>query len=125
MRKWLPMRRAKGSFCSTSSTVRPFSLVEPHDDVADLAHDVRLDTFGGLVEDQHLGIDDQRAADGQLLLLAAGQVAAAATGHALEHGKELEDLSGMSRRPSARAASPVRRFSSTVSCEKISRPCGT
>jgi hypothetical protein len=44
----------------------------------DVLDDRRLDAFGGLVEQQHLGFGDQCAGDRELLLLAAGQVAALA-----------------------------------------------
>ena len=69
---------------------------------------------------------DQRAADGELLLLAAGKVAAAPVQHVLQHGEEIEDLVGhialgrAERRDSRSRDSPC-----TVSSGKISRPCGT
>ena len=83
------------------------------------------------------GLDDQRAADRQLLLLAAGEVAAPAAQHGLEDREQLEDLvgdpalaraagrrsrsagsprrsaAGRSRGPAARSAMP-RRARSTV-----------
>src|SRR6266851_3435283 len=43
----------------------------------DLLADQRCQAFGGLVEDQELGIGHQRAADRQHLLLAAGELVAA------------------------------------------------
>jgi hypothetical protein len=43
------------------------------------------------------GPGSQRARDGQLLLLAAGQVAAAAAEHLLEHREQLEQLAGNRR----------------------------
>ncbi len=46
-----------------------------------------LDAFGRFVEDEKLRAGDESAADGELLLLAAGQIAAAAREHALQHGK--------------------------------------
>src|SRR5688500_15870920 len=54
-------------------------FVQTQDDIADLVNDVRLDAFGGLIEDQQAGFEHQRAPDGELLLLAAGQIAAAST----------------------------------------------
>ncbi len=45
--------------------------------LGEVLDDRRLDAFGRLVEQQHLGVAGQRARDGELLLLAAGQVAAA------------------------------------------------
>ena len=47
------------------------------DDPADVLDDARLDAFGRLVEDQQLRAGRQRARDRELLLLAAGEVAAA------------------------------------------------
>ena len=43
----------------------------------DVLHDRRLDSFGGLVEQQELGPRDERACDGELLLLATGEISAA------------------------------------------------
>src|SRR5216683_1059594 len=43
----------------------------------DVLHDGRLDPLGGLVEQEQLGAGDQRARDGELLLLAPGEVAPA------------------------------------------------
>ena len=68
-----------------------FFFVEPEDDVADFVDDIGLDAFGGLVEDQQLRLKDERPAYGELLLLSAGEVAAAAVQHLLEHGKQIED----------------------------------
>jgi len=48
--------------------------------------------FGGLIQDQQAWLQHQRAADGELLLLSAGQVAAAPAQHFLQHRKQLEDL---------------------------------
>ena len=68
----------------------------------------------------------ERAPDGELLLLAAGQVAAAPAQHGFQHREELEDLVGHRfRRSRFSGAKPVSRFSRTVSSGKISRPCGT
>ena len=52
------------------------------DGAADVLDDRGLDAFGRLVEQQQLRPHDQRAADRQLLLLAAGQIAAAPAQHA-------------------------------------------
>jgi hypothetical protein len=40
--------------------------------IFDLLHDIGLDAFGGLVQEQEFWLPGQRAADGELLLLAAG-----------------------------------------------------
>ncbi len=56
-------------------------LVQTNDDVANFADDVGLDAFGGLVQNQQARIQYQGATNRQLLLLAAGQVAAPALQH--------------------------------------------
>src|SRR5690606_13532868 len=61
---------------------------------ADLLDHRGLDAFGGLVEDQQARAAGQGAADSQLLLLAAGEVAAAAVLHFLEHREQLVDELG-------------------------------
>ena len=48
-------------------------LVDAAHDAEDLGHDQRRQAEGGLVQQQQLGPQHQRAADGQHLLLAAGQ----------------------------------------------------
>jgi hypothetical protein len=53
--------------------------------------DVRLDAFGGLVENQERGLEHQRAPDGELLLLTAREIASATLAHALQHRKEIEN----------------------------------
>src|SRR5450432_159959 len=67
----------------------PF-LDKPDDDLADLVDDVGLNPLGGLVEDQQLRIERQRAPHRQLLLLPAGEIAAPAPQHLLEHGEKRE-----------------------------------
>ena len=44
------------------------------DDVEDLADQLRVERRGGLVEEQHLGLQGERAGDGDALLLAAGEL---------------------------------------------------
>src|SRR5688572_16668872 len=66
-------------------------LVELGQDVTDLMHDVGLDALRRLVQDEQLGLRHQRAPDGQLLLLATRQIAAAAVQHLLQHGKITKD----------------------------------
>ena len=61
---------------STASPVRFQAVQRPPDF---LAHH-RRQALGGLVQDQQARIGQQRAADGQHLLLAAGQVAAQVAG---------------------------------------------
>ena len=50
--------------------------VEAQDDLLDLLDDRWLDAFGRLIEQQHFRLGGERARDGELLLLAAGQDAA-------------------------------------------------
>ncbi len=59
---------------------------------ADLLDHRRLDAFGRFVEDQQLRLAGQRAADRQLLLLAAGEIAAAPLLHLAQHREQLVDL---------------------------------
>src|SRR5215471_1165813 len=70
----------------------PGLSIETQDDVADLVDDVRLDAFGGFVEDQQLRFEDERSADRQLLLLTAGKISALPPQHLLQHRKEREDV---------------------------------
>ena len=88
--------------------------------------DVGLDALGRLVEDQELRLERQRAPDGQLLLLAAREIAAAPLEHLFSTGNSVEDaFAGMSR------AAPVGREPDAQvlldgrGAAKISRPCGT
>src|SRR5882672_8438905 len=52
-------------------------LVQRQQRVANLMDDIRLDTLGWFIEQQHLGTDGERACDRELLLLPAGQQAGA------------------------------------------------
>lgn len=61
------------------------------DDRADLLDHRRLDAFRGFVEDQQSRLAGQGAADRQLLLLAAGEVAAAALFHFAQDREQLVD----------------------------------
>jgi hypothetical protein len=53
------------------------AAAEKVDDAADVFDDAWLDSLGGLIEDEETRLHDKGAADGELLLLAAGEVAAA------------------------------------------------
>src|SRR6266576_6080612 len=55
---------------------------------ANQVNDVRLDAFGRLVEDEDFRIGQERAGDGELLLLAAAEDAAFALKHFFEHRKQ-------------------------------------
>ncbi len=56
------------------------------DDAANLLDDVGLDALGRLIEQQDFRAHDHGTGDGELLLLAAGKIAAAARGHIFEDG---------------------------------------
>src|SRR5580692_7619660 len=58
------------------------------DGAADILDDRRLDALGRLVEQEQPRPHHQRAADGELLLLAARKVAAAPAQHGFEHRKQ-------------------------------------
>ena len=66
------------------------------DDALDVLDDRRLYAFSGFIQNQYFGLHHQRPANGELLLLAAGQVAATARLHGCEHRKHLIDLRGNS-----------------------------
>ena len=83
-----------------------------------------MNTFCRLIQNEHLGLSQQGSADGQLLLLTAREHAAFAREKFLENRKEGdpfgECVGFLSLRHSA-----TNRFSSTVRCGKMPRPCGT
>jgi hypothetical protein len=58
----------------------PAGLVEPGEQVPEVASRLRVERRGRLVEEQHLGVVDQRAGDREPLGLAAGQVLDPAVG---------------------------------------------
>jgi hypothetical protein len=62
------------------------------DDAGDVLDDTRLDALRRFVEDQQSGARRECAGDGELLLLATGEIAAAAAQELAEDGKEVEDL---------------------------------
>ena len=68
-----------------------FFLIQPQHDIADFVNDVGLNAFGRLIENQQLRLEHQRAADRELLLLAAREIAAAPVQHLLQHRKQIED----------------------------------
>ena len=67
-------------------------LAQMDDRAADVLDDRGLDALGRLVEDEEFRPRHQGAGDGELLLLAAGEIAAAPAEHVGEHGKERENL---------------------------------
>ena len=70
------------------------ALRELADRALDVLDDGWLDAFGRLVQDQQLWAQRERAADRELLLLTAGQVAAPAIQHVLQHREHFVDESG-------------------------------
>src|SRR5580692_1481449 len=62
------------------------------DGAADILDDRRLNAFGRLVEQKEPRPHHQRAADGELLLLAARKVAAAPAQHGFEHREQREHV---------------------------------
>ncbi len=70
------------------------------------------------------GPREQRAADGELLLLAAREHAALAAEQLLQRGKELERVVERGRAAAAEQR-PSGGSPRTVRCGKISRPWGT
>src|SRR6202795_1841051 len=64
------------------------------DGAADILDDRRLDAFGRLVEQEEPRPHHQGAADGELLLLAARQVAAAPPQHGLQHREQRKYVVG-------------------------------
>ena len=65
-------------------------MVEPQQNIADLLNDIGLDALGRLIQNQQLGVEHQGAADGQLLLLPARQVAAPPAQHLFQDRKEVK-----------------------------------
>src|SRR5450830_1281142 len=72
-------------------------LAQQPDHPFDILDDGRLDALGRLVQDDQLGLLQQRGGDRQLLLLAAGQVAAAPVQHLAQHGEQLQHLAADGR----------------------------
>ena len=70
------------------------ALAQEGDGAADVLDHRGLDAFGRLVEYQQLGPHGERPADGELLLLATGEIATAALQHRIEHREEFEHLVG-------------------------------
>ena len=82
---------------------QPRLAIQLQDDVADVVDDVRLDSFGGFVQDEQLRLEHEGARDRKLLLLPARQVAAAPLQHLLQHREEVEDLRRNHPPPAPRA----------------------
>ena len=110
-------------FCSISRMRSPSSssVLNDLDQVLD---DRRREPLGGLVHDQQLRVRQERAADREHLLLAAGELRAAVL---LALGEAREELVDRGRRPARRRAAArriMRRCSSTESDGNSRRPCG-
>src|SRR4051794_9192549 len=67
-------------------------LVQAHNHVLDLLHDVRLNSLRRFIEQNNLWVRQHRTGKGELLLLAAGQIAAAPIEEFLQDRKQLEYL---------------------------------
>src|SRR5690606_35066330 len=85
---------------------QPELAVELANHVADLRDDARLNAFGRLVEEQQARLEHERARDRELLLLAAGEIAAAPLQHRAQHGEEIEHEIGKPLRADAADAEP-------------------
>src|SRR5581483_2884437 len=68
------------------------ALTEVFQRITDILDDRGLDAFGRLVEHEHLWPRHKRTSDRELLLLAAGQIAATAAQHILQHREKRENL---------------------------------
>ena len=103
--------------------VMPCSLVEAHDHVLDLLDDVGLNSLSWFVEQDNLRVGQHRAGNGELLLLTAGQIAAAAIQNSFSTGNRSNTLS--SSAPASpglrRAKMPSFRFSRTVNRGRMPR----
>ena len=99
----------------------PTLAVEFQEDIANLVHDIRLNAFGGLIQNQQLRFKNQRAPDCELLLLSAGQIAPRRPRICFNTGTN-RTPAGNRARAVLRTLRPTRRFSSTVSCGNISAP---
>ena len=86
--------RTKLSTCSQTTMQMLRMLRISRSSRAEILDDRRLDAFGRLVEQQHLRVAGERARDRQLLLLAAGQIAAAPLGKVGQDRKQFENLIG-------------------------------
>src|SRR5439155_975075 len=71
---------------------RHLSLEQLSQDASNFLDRRGLDSLRGLVQQQHPRARDQRPGDGELLLLAAGKIAAPAPLHGAQDGKELLQL---------------------------------
>ena len=100
--------------------------VEVGDDLEDLLDDERGEPERRLVEQQQFWPAHQRARDGEHLLLAARQRAAALVrGALLGAGRSRRHARARRRsRHARRTRAPSRRFSATVMREKMRRPSG-
>ena len=92
--------------------MRPLGL-EAGDDVPELAARLRIEAGGRLVEEEQLGIADQRAGDGEPLLLAAGELLDPGVALVLELDQLQHLVDGRAR--ARRSERNRRSVSSTVS----------
>ena len=111
-------------FCSTSRIARP-SAASVRKVSIRLLDDRRREALGRLVHDQQPRVEQQRAADREHLLLAAGELRAAVPAALGEAREQLVDARRASSGRSPRRGATMRRCSSTVSDGNRRRPCGT
>ncbi len=98
-------------------------LAEIQQDFLDLLDNDRSETLGGLVHDEQMRVEQQRARNRQHLLLAAGQLIAAIVAPLGEPRKRFVDARESSIGRGLPPAS--RKCSSTVTEGHSRRPCGT
>ena len=108
------------AFCSTTIADIPSLRMTSRKHAQQLLDDDRRQPLQRLVQQHQARIDDQRAADRQHLLLAAGQLAAEIAAPLRQPREHREHAL---QRPRPGRATAV-RFSSTVSERKMLRSCG-
>lgn len=68
---------------------QPVFFDEAANNLPNLRHNIRLNPLPRLIQNQQTGLNHQRPANGQLLLLPTGKVAASTASHFLQHRKQL------------------------------------
>ena len=114
-------------FCSTSTIDWPSSL-QARNGAADLTHDLRRQSFGRLVQQQHARIGHQRPAYRQHLLLTSGQAGGKLVAAArCRRGNISIDALAASRRcrSGASAAGARHKVFAHRQLPNTRRPCGT
>jgi hypothetical protein len=114
------------AFCSTRKIVVPDALISRMI-LKIVLHELRCQAERRLVQEQQRGTRQERAADGEHLLLAARKRPGPLGETLLQAGKEREHALAVARRPCGRRGRRRRGrgFSSTVRFGKMPRPSGT